>query len=200
MKKIIFLLCSLYIHASYSLDISIESVWENLETPQETSLFGSQWVLAAIITFKRNPSVKDIPNLTKLTFSWHGPYINKLTASLYKKDQNQTFIPVEEALICDGKWNKNTQELYFKFDEEQKIDPMTRFYIVITIPDHLIESLQDGSFALVTDTLPDAIKEYLNVGKHNTLSNNVTSNNTLYTLGLSFTVCPFSKRTLSKVS
>ena len=162
MKKLLIMLffSHLLLSPLYSkaCDITIQSLWKNLETPRETKLFGSQWILAGIITFKRTPEIKDPIFINNLHFAWNGPKLESLSASLYKKS-GYKFIPVEEALVSDGKWNSITQELHFKFNEEERLDPVSKFYIVITIPDNITTNVQSGTFTLVQDCLPEELQE-----------------------------------------
>ncbi len=172
-----FLYMPLCINAK-ACDITIQSRWENLETPRETKLFGSQWILAAVITFKRTPEIKEPIFINKLQFAWNGPKLFNLSASLYKKEPNQPFLPVEESLICDGKWNNSTQELYYSFNEEERLDPVTRFYIVLTIPDTIALQLQQGNFSLIPSCLPEELHD------------DTTDTTDAMMLGLSFKVRP----------
>lgn len=188
--------CCLFIGISVNTkvcDITIESLWKNLETPRETKLFGSQWILAAIVTFKRTPELKEITVINKLEFAWDGPIINNLSASLYKKFPNKDFLPTEDSLICDGKWNNTNQKLSFSFDDE-RLDPVTRFYIVVTIPDIIANQLQKGSFNLLQNSLPEELKQY---SENNNDDKELDAS---LLLGLSFKVCPFITSTSGKRS
>ncbi len=164
MKRIILISVLCIIHIALQgntkpCEITIQSRWQDLETPRETKLFGSKWILAAEITFKRTPEIKEAIFIDRLQFSWNGPTIFNLHASLFKKTPNKRFLPLEEALLCDGKWNNNTQELYFSFDEEQRLDPITTFYIVVTIPNDIEDLLQQGNFTLINSCLPDELQD-----------------------------------------
>ena len=140
-------------------DITIQSRWQNLETPREMSFFNSKWILAATITFKRTSTLKEPIFINRLQFSWTGPILKSLNASLFKKTPNQPFTPVEEMVISDGKWNARTQELHFAFNDQQRLDPVTTFYIVITIPSELEQSISQGKFTLVPSCLPDELQQ-----------------------------------------
>lgn len=140
-------------------NITIQSRWQNLETPREMSLFNSKWILAATITFKRTATLKEPIFINRLQFAWNGPLLHSLNASLFKKAPNQPFMPIEETLLSDGKWNARSQELYFAFNDEQRLDPVTTFYIVITIPSELESIISRGKFTLVPHCLPDEIQE-----------------------------------------
>ncbi len=187
-RKILY--CSLFITLLINTkvcDITIQSIWKNLETPRETKLFGSQWILAAIVTFKRTPELKEAIVINKLQFAWDGPMLTNLSASLYKKSPNKDFLPTEDSLICDGKWNNTNQKLSFSFDDE-RLDAVTRFYIVVTIPDIIANQLQEGSFNLLESSLPEELKQQSE-------NNGAEESDTSLLLGLSFKVHPFIEST-----
>lgn len=185
--KVIHVVCALLLTQHLiTCDIAIESLWKNLETRHEEQLFDGKWILTAIITFKKHPDLKDPITLSKLYFAWQGPFLHNLTASLYRKIPNQAFVPLEELLVCDGRWNERNQELYFNFDEPHKLDPLTKFYIVITIPDHLSSILRNGSFLLIPTSLPDIIQNFMNIKSEDYDHDEKLDNNML--IGLSFTV------------
>lgn len=162
------LLCALSIHGiktntddAYS--ISMQPCWKCLDdgSPGSCKQFGGKWVLVGNITFKKR-SLKDSLYLQQLTLMWHGPHINQLSASLYKKNFDPTkkeFLPIDEYLVCDGMWNKAKQALILTFDAKQTVGALEVFYLVLTVPDGLEYILQQGSFHLQTSDLPNTVAQ-----------------------------------------
>lgn len=133
--------------------IILEPKWQNLEdNPQKNDQFGGQWILAGCITFKKKS--KDVINLSTLQLHWHGPKIENLLASLYKKNLDKEFIPVEDNLICDGLWNKKEQTLILTFNKKHNLGPLNIFYLVLTVPPHLENKLKSGFFSIEKNELP----------------------------------------------
>jgi len=97
---------------------------------------------------------KNAINLKELCLNWQGTLIqsNKLSASLYtKKETNNQLLPLEQNLICDGKWNKNNQEIIFLLDE--KLIAVNKYYLVISFPENLKNHLKQGSFYISENEL-----------------------------------------------
>lgn len=132
----------------------LESKWEDLEhNPEKTKLFGSQWILAGIITFKKKPN--ESVSLCQLHLSWHGNHIEKMSGSIYKKEPDKPFMPIEENLICDGTWSSSKQAFMFNFDKSHKLGPTNNYYLVLTVPLAMKSSLQGGYFSLESECLPE---------------------------------------------
>jgi hypothetical protein len=118
--------------------------------------FGGEWVLIGSITFKKKSKKPVI--LDTISFRWNGEQITSLIASLYKKNSSKNFLPIDQNLICDGTWNRSKQTLVFNFNEKESLNPMTTFYIVLTMPPDLKSCLQEGLFILEEQCLPKPFK------------------------------------------
>lgn len=144
-------------YASPGYEFKIEKHWQNLEKDSKNStLFGSLWIWAATITFKKRPPEKIL--LDNLTLQWKGLPINNLTGTLFKKEPNKPFLPLETNLVSDGTWNNEKQTLTFKFKKQEALHPTDTFCVVLAVPKNLEAVLQEGSFALEQKTLPIAFR------------------------------------------
>lgn len=142
-----------------NFSVLIEPMWENLEhNPTRNEQFGGKWILVGSITFRKR--CKDPVCLQQIRFHWQGKEINHLIGSLYKKNPDREFMPIQENLICDGLWNKPKQILVLNFDKKQSLGPTTIFYLVLTIPKNVESILQNGSFYIEKRCLPEPFKSY----------------------------------------
>ncbi|MFA5075130.1 MAG: hypothetical protein WC436_03430 [Candidatus Babeliales bacterium] len=102
--------------------------------------------LVGLLTFKAKNPFK----LQQLELKWHGSYINsnKISASLYKKKERENIlIPVEENLICDGKWDKKKQQITFHMQE--KLISVKKYYLLLSFPQNLRQKLRTGNFLII---------------------------------------------------
>jgi len=144
--------------------IILEPKWENLENDQERiAHFGGKWILAGSITFKKK--VKDYIRLSQITLQWSGPYLEKLTGSLYEKNFEKTFYPIQDFFISDGIWNKKAQTLTLTFDRLCLLQAVNTFLLVLTIPVDQEESVKTGSFSIADMSLPEEFKESIKAQK-----------------------------------
>src|SRR5579872_3682898 len=128
--------------------INLEPKWENVGTVSKSHNFSSKWVLVGSITFRKR--IREKCCLDRITLQWHGNSIENLQATLYKKDPDKQFLPIEENTLSDSSWSKTDQMLIFDFnDRKQTLGPLNIFYIVLTIPEPLEEKLKDGKFSLI---------------------------------------------------
>jgi len=141
-------------------EIILEPKWEILDD-QHTALFGGKWVLAGSITFRQKASNKDCVHLTKLHLKWHGPFLDKVRASLYEHNFEKKFYPIEDFFVCDGEWSQKTQTLHLKFREKCPLQAINTFYLVLTVPSAQEPFLRQGSFCISDDCLPHQLKEHL---------------------------------------
>lgn len=145
--------------------IILEPKWQNLENnKQKNKIFGGKWILAGSITFRKKS--KDTVYLSKLIFRWKGKKIDNLLGSLYKKNLDKKFLPIEDSLICDSYWNKKKQTLIFNFKKQVSLGPTSIFYLVLTVPDKLENTLKQGSFFIESHCLPTPFKM---AARHQTL-------------------------------
>ena len=134
--------------------IVLESKWQDLERcPEKTERFGSKLILVGNIVFKKKS--RESVNLTTLTLKWHGNYITNLFGSLYKKEADKEFLPIEENLICDGTWSTQKQTLVLRFGKAETLQATNRYYLVLTVPDHLEKLLDNGTFEIESACLPE---------------------------------------------
>jgi hypothetical protein len=138
--------------------IIIESKWQDLEKePAKAKEFGGKLILVGSITLKKRS--KEHVSLSKIYLRWNGCQIENLIGSLYKKELDKDFHPIEEYLVCDGVWNKNKQRLLFEFDEKQTLGPTNIFYLVLTVPEELEKTLKNGSFEIEHSCLPELLQQ-----------------------------------------
>lgn len=141
-------------------DIILEPKWQEIcNNNNKCCSFGGKWVLVGSITFKRKS--KNPIFLDQINFVWHGEKIDNLIASLYRKPYNKEFFAIEENLICDGLWSEKTQTLVFEFGDQQKLNPTTVFYVVLTVPHSMEPILKSGHFYLKDNCLPHPFKQSL---------------------------------------
>ncbi|MDP3889358.1 MAG: hypothetical protein Q8Q25_02330 [bacterium] len=155
-SHIIILLISLSssCHAvSNDFSIKLEPQWKDLEQdPHKEKRFGGKLILAGSISFKKKS--KETLCINKLHLQWHGPQMDNLVASLYKKNLDKEFIPIEDSLICDGIWHKKEQRLLLNFDQKCPLGPINVFYLVLSIPKSLERTIKHGSFTIINHCLP----------------------------------------------
>lgn len=143
---------------SNDFSIIIESKWQDLEKePAKAKEFGGKLILVGSITLKKRS--KEHVSLSKIYLRWNGCLIENLIGSLYKKELDKDFHPIEEYLVCDGVWNKNKQRLLFEFDEKQTLGPTNIFYVVLTVPEELEKTLKNGSFEIEHSCLPELLQQ-----------------------------------------
>lgn len=137
--------------------IIVEPQWLDLEhNHQNAAIFGGKWILAGSITFRKKS--KDTIYLSKLSFRWKGNKLDNLLGSLYKKDLDKQFLPVEEFLISDSYWNKKKQALIFNFNKPISLGPKNIFYLVLTVPEPVENTIKEGFFVVESNNLPAPYK------------------------------------------
>jgi len=164
---IIFFICVINVLCSVKLSASLEpekfqliikSTWHDLDCDsQKCDRFGGKWILVGSITFKKK--AKEPVELNRLYLHWHGSPLDNLIGSLYTKNNDQDFMPIEDNLICDSVWNKTEQTLLLKFDEQQTLGFVNTFYLVLTIPQELEPIVKQGHFTIDRQRLPEQFKE-----------------------------------------
>lgn len=81
----LFLVIVRFINTADNFTITLEPTWKNLEQRKTKNIrkFGGKWILAGSITFKKK--AKDTVTLGKIYLQWHGPTLENVVGSLYKK-------------------------------------------------------------------------------------------------------------------
>lgn len=158
---LILIFSSHFLHAKQEeFKIILEPKWENLEHDEHRiTQFGGKWILAGSITFKKKS--KEYVHLSQLTLRWNGSHLDKITGSLYEKNFEKNFYPIEDFLICDAIWNKKQQTLQFQFDQKCSLRAVNTFYLVLTVPVNQETTLKQGSFCITNDCLPNQFKEHI---------------------------------------
>lgn len=142
------------------IQLSIIPTWQHLDTNPETiKQFGGNWILAGTIDVKKRSS--QVIKLDKLILHWKGNHVEHLLGSLYKKDLDKTFMPIQDYLICDSSWDEATQKLILKFDAPLNLEAHTTVCLVLTIPDHIESVIGKGSFQLESTALPLSLQQSL---------------------------------------
>jgi len=166
-SSIVFSIVCLFLsmYGAEHFDIILKQKWRTLgNIPTENTIdFGGEWILVGSITFKKKS--KHYMSIDSINLRWNGKPIDNLIASLYKKLPNKEFLPIEDNLICDGLWNKKKQTLVLNFDEKESLGPLTKFYLVLTIPEELEPILKQGSFHLEEQCLPGPFKQCISQEK-----------------------------------
>lgn len=174
MKQITLLMLSIIsintIHTYLEYEFSIQPHWQDLEKDSKNStLFGSKWIWAGTLTFKKRP--QEQISLRSITLQWKGDTIKNLTGSLFRKEPRKPFLAVETNLVSDGVWDTKKQTLTFQFKKEEKLHPTDTFCLVLAIPDNLASTIRTGSFTIEQKTLPTAFQK-LSIKKGPSLSCN----------------------------
>jgi len=137
--------------------IILEPIWQDLEGNAARSCeFDGKWILAGSITFRKK--AKESVNLSRLYLHWTGAKIGHLLGSLYKKNLDEDFLPIEKNLVCDGTWNTAQQTLMLNFSKQQTLGLTNIFYLVLTVPEHLESTIRHGRFDLVDNCLPESFQ------------------------------------------
>lgn len=141
-----------------TFQLILEPRWDDLEqNADKEKQFGSKLILIGKITFKKK-TIDDI-KLSKISLQWHGDPIDFLSGSLYKKEPEKEFIPIEEHVICDSSWNKEQQSLILNFNQAQKLGIHSEFYLVLSVPQALETTLKAGHFAIEEKYLPEQLQD-----------------------------------------
>lgn len=150
---------------SQQFTIKLEPKWDDLDKNNKSKQFKDQfkdkWILIADIIIKKTSP--DYVSLNELDLHWHGKNgkkINELIASLYEKNSDKNFMPIEQYLICDSTWKKSEQRLILKFDKPKMLFTTNKLSLVLTIPKELISTLKSGHFTLDAECLPQEYKEH----------------------------------------
>jgi hypothetical protein len=147
----------LYASEFDQFNVILEPYWKDLEQEEKKELdFGGKWILAGSITFKKK--AKDTVYLNHIYLHWRGKKIDHLMGSLYRKESDRKFLPIQENLVCDGLWNKSQQTLMLNFERKHNLGPINTFYLVLTVPQNLEPVLKRGSFNLMAANLPEQFK------------------------------------------
>jgi len=141
------------------LTISLTPDWQPIGHGKATEkTFGGAWICAGTITIKKR--INETLSLTEAVFRWNGPRIKDLHASLYRKN-SEPFLAIEDNVVSDGIWRQSQQLLSFTFSNKQILDPITTFYLVLTVPSALEPILKKGGFELLATHLPAQVQLYL---------------------------------------
>ena len=155
---LIFASSSLYATIPTDCLISVTPHWQSVESScKHEEEFCSKWILVGSITFRKKS--KNPIKLESLRLAWNGKRINHLDGSLYTKVPGKKFLPIEQNLVSDSNWNKGRQELIFNFqDNKQTLGPTSIFYLVLTVPKDIQDTLKRGHFSVIKQALPPAFQ------------------------------------------
>jgi len=140
--------------------IKIEPKWKDLDQNKKTKIFNDKWVLACDIIIKK--LAPDFISLQEIHLSWKGKQIEHLLGSLYEKNSDRNFMPIQKYLICDSTWKKSEQKLILKFDKPKKLYATNKLSLVLTIPAHMEKTLKSGCFTVESDILPEPYSQFAN--------------------------------------
>lgn len=138
--------------------ISVAPHWQSVESScKYEDEFCSKLMLVGSITFRKKS--KEPMKLQTMRVAWHGKRIDHLDGSLYTKIPGKKFLPIEKNLVSDSSWNKARQELIFNFqDNPQTLGPASIFYLVLTVPNSIAQTLKGGHFSVVKQVLPQSFQ------------------------------------------
>jgi hypothetical protein len=140
--------------------LNVNPSWQMLNKRTEIAdQLGGNWVLVGILNFKKK--TRETIFLDQLEIMWEGEPLASLPSTLYKKQADKPFIPLQDYVICDGIWNAHRQEIVFKFEKPYQLNGTTCFYLVLTIPDHLEPVIRKGIFNIKHTALPELFKTCL---------------------------------------
>jgi len=144
-------------HEKADYSIIVELQWQSLEdNEQKNEIFG-KWVFAGKIVLRKRS--KEKVYISELHFTWKGKKLSMLLGSLYKKDLNKKFLPLEDVLISDSQWDKRKQRLVFDFEKPISLGPTNIFYLVLTVPQKIEDVVKEGLFFVEPDGLPSQFRE-----------------------------------------
>jgi len=143
---------------SEQFSIKIEPKWEDLDKNKKTKLFSDKWILACDIIIKK--LAPEFISIEEIHLVWKGKEIEELLGSLYEKNSDKNFMPIERYLLCDSKWKKSEQKLILKFDNPKKLYATNKLSLVLTIPKNMEHTLKNGHFTIESDILPEPYNEY----------------------------------------
>lgn len=134
-------------------EINIQPQWMKLDADDEKAqLFGGSWILAGDIIFKNKSS--NVIKLDAFDLQWQGAPLAQLSATLFKKDEHDQIMPIQEHVISDGYWSQKEQTLKFRFDQKYALSALNKFYLVFTVPEDIEDTLKNGTFSLNKRHLP----------------------------------------------
>jgi len=148
---------------SEQFTIKIESKWKDLERDRKKNIFKDKWIWAGDIIIKKTAS--EYVSLHELHLTWKGKKIDQLIASLYDKNNDKTFMPIEKYLICDSIWKKSEQRLILKFEKPKTLYSVNKLSLVLTLPQEMIHVLKNGHFTIDSEYLPRPYQEH--AAEHN---------------------------------
>lgn len=117
-------------------------------------------VLSALIFKKRQP---ENSYLKQLAITWHGPHLQSLYGSLFKKMGSKPFIPVEDNVVADTEWHEQTQTLRFHFNTALSLGAVTELYLVAQVPESELGRIQQGHFDIAHTALPRSFTKKLSL-------------------------------------
>ena len=137
--------------------VNFTGMWKEMtqHTPKNHRL-NNQWIAIGTLSFHKK-TTEEIP-LKTIEFTWVGPTITNLHASLFRKEPHKPFMPIDKYFVCDGAWHPAQQRLSFQFNDYQKLGCSQEFCLVLSCSHNLQELLRDGSLQLVTSTLPTPLQ------------------------------------------
>lgn len=158
MKKKLYALCmilgtycysqnSLQTHVPEAFSFSSTATWkEYVLTAPHITFDKEKWAWTNSFTIKSKKPLK----LTNIVLQWRGEKIPQLFASLYqKKERENSVIPIQKNLVCDGIWDNKKQQLKFSLNE--KIVAINKYHLVLSYPKEAEKHLKKGKF-IITDT------------------------------------------------
>jgi hypothetical protein len=130
--------------------LRLEPRWQHIK--DSCLLFDDRWILVGTIIFG-NKGIEPL-EIDTLVLCWHGQYLDKLFASLYRTEINEPFLAIDNYWIADGIWDKTKQRIIFKLETKKRLSTITNFHLMLTIPACLEPIIKKGSFSIESHYLP----------------------------------------------
>lgn len=117
------------------------STWYEYTLNTNLSVFKNEKLaLIELLTFRNKKPFQ----LKQIRLQWQGVQMKNIYASLYTKKEHEVLSPIEQNLVCDGRWNHESQEMIFSLDE--KILSVSKLYLVLQFPENIESDVKKGRF------------------------------------------------------
>ncbi|MBI2775075.1 hypothetical protein HYX58_03665 [Candidatus Dependentiae bacterium] len=159
MNKFVVVLIALGVpfSAYCQVQMTINQKWKRVDTAHSTSRYESFWLLACTIEFKKKKTDQSL-FLEKLLISWKGAQLEHLHGTLYKKPLEKEFLPFQEHLLCESSWNRQKQQIIFRFQHPLALEAETTLCLVLSVPQKLESTIRTGYFEFERNTFPKTLQ------------------------------------------
>lgn len=142
------------------IQMTLKQEWKRVDSAHTATRYKSLWLLACTIEFKKKKTDQSL-FLEKLLISWKGIQLEHLHGSLYKKHFDNEFFPLQEHLLCESSWNRQKQQIIFRFERPLVLEAETTLCLVFSVPQQIESTLKNGYFEFERNTFPAILQESL---------------------------------------